>query len=152
MLSTRPFCRSAPTERGCIGLTGIMQHHLSHCWRDDFRRGFATRLMGNYPFILRMRAPDAAIRRSQQSVRNSALNVRTNHVHLLVAANERPERVMSTLKTWTTRDLREAGLAAPGQKVWARHGSTRYLWDEERTDAVWRYIVHGQHPEKLPGG
>ncbi len=56
-----------------------------------------------------------------------ALNVRTTHVHIVVASPTPPERVMNDLKAWCTRRLREAGLVAPDARLWSRHGSTRWL-------------------------
>ena len=71
-------------------------------------------------------------------------NVRSNHVHTVVGAPIAPERLMNTLKSWSTRKLVEAEMLAPGVKVWARHGSTRYLWTEAAVEAACRYVVHGQ--------
>ncbi len=72
-----------------------------------------------------------------------AANVRTNHVHVVVAGAETPERMMTAFKAWSTRRMREAGLVAEGSP-WSRHGSTRYLWDEtELADAV-AYVMDGQ--------
>ncbi len=68
-----------------------------------------------------------------------ALNVRTNHVHALVAASEPAEQVMVSLKAWAPRRLREEGEAAG--KTWARHGSTRYLWDEAGLENACRYVT-----------
>jgi REP element-mobilizing transposase RayT len=80
-----------------------------------------------------------------------ALHVRTNHVHLLVAANAKPEAVLRLVKAWATRRLREAGLVSALRPVWTVHGSTRYVWTEEDVASVWTYIVHGQG-EPLEGG
>jgi REP element-mobilizing transposase RayT len=87
------------------------------------------------------RVVDAAIR---ERCRNAdwvllALNVRTNHVHAVVAASEPAEQVMMSLKAWATRRLREEG-AALG-RTWARHGSTRYVWDEAGLANVCRYVI-----------
>jgi hypothetical protein len=46
-----------------------------------------------------------------------ALNVRTNHAHVVVTAVQTPERVMNTLKSWATRRLRESGLVDESQPV-----------------------------------
>jgi REP element-mobilizing transposase RayT len=74
-----------------------------------------------------------------------ALNVRTNHVHLVVTApRSAPEQVMSILKAWSTRRLREAGLVSPSGKLWARHGSTRYLWTENDIDMACSYVIESQ--------
>ena len=73
-----------------------------------------------------------------------ALNVRTNHVHIVISAESTPERVMNTLKSWATRRLTEAGLIQHGQKVWTRHGSTRYIWDQKSIEAAIAYTLTGQ--------
>ena len=62
-----------------------------------------------------------------------AVNVRTNHVHSVVAASCKPEHVMDSFKAYATRQLRETGLMSPDVKIWARHGSTPYLWTEEQS-------------------
>ncbi|PWB46541.1 MAG: hypothetical protein C3F10_04890 [Dehalococcoidia bacterium] len=68
-----------------------------------------------------------------------ALNVRTNHVHAVVAASEPAEQVMVSLKAWATRRLRDDGVAAG--KIWARHGSTRYIWDEAGLENTCLYVT-----------
>lgn len=73
-----------------------------------------------------------------------ALNVRTNHVHLLVAANAEPGAVMASIKAWATRRLTEAGLIPPGRSVWTTGGSKRRLWRERDVEIAWDYVVHGQ--------
>jgi REP element-mobilizing transposase RayT len=73
-----------------------------------------------------------------------AAHVRTNHVHLVVAADVRPERVMNDLKSYASRCLNQLGLDEPARKRWARHGSTRWLWESEDVSAAIRYVVDGQ--------
>ena len=73
-----------------------------------------------------------------------AVNVRTNHVHTVLSCFCAPEEAMTTLKQWSTRRLREAHCAADDARVWARHGSTRYLWTEEDVRGAVRYVVEGQ--------
>jgi len=73
-----------------------------------------------------------------------ALHVRARHLHLVVRAGEAPEKVMGECKAWCTRRLREAGLVTPEQKVWARHGSTRYLFHEEEVRGAVRYVLDEQ--------
>ena len=73
-----------------------------------------------------------------------ALNVRTNHVHIVVTAGTKPEKVMGGFKSWCTRRMVEAGLIARGGKVWTRHGSTRYLWSEQSVEQACRYVIEGQ--------
>jgi len=73
-----------------------------------------------------------------------ALNIRTNHVHMVVSSESAPERVMTSLKAWGTRRLVSEGLVAPGGKVWARHGSTHYLWKDHDVEAAVDYVLHRQ--------
>jgi hypothetical protein len=47
-------------------------------------------------------------------------------------------------QAYATRKLREYGVVEPDQKVWARHGSTRYLWTEEHIAVAVDYVVNGQ--------
>jgi REP element-mobilizing transposase RayT len=74
-----------------------------------------------------------------------AMAVRTNHVHCMLSFPlATPERIMIELKSWSTRALRREGLIAANSRVWARHGSTKYLWDEASIQAAGAYIVEGQ--------
>ena len=50
-----------------------------------------------------------------------AVNVRTNHVHLLVSAHVSGEKIMNDVKAWSTRRLRECALIAPDREVWTSH-------------------------------
>jgi len=75
-----------------------------------------------------------------------ALHVRTNHIHLVAAAPVPPERIMDQCKSWCTRRLREADLAAPHAKLWTRHGSTRYLFTEDALNRAVHYVLHEQGP------
>jgi REP element-mobilizing transposase RayT len=73
-----------------------------------------------------------------------ALNVRTNHIHLVVSAESTPERVMATLKAWCTRRLREKGLVGKDVRPWSRHGSTRYLWRSSEVADACSYVMESQ--------
>jgi len=72
------------------------------------------------------------------------LNVRTNHVHVVVNADSTPERILNDLKSYATRRLGEAGLIPKDSRVWTRHGSTRYLWDGESVSRACAYVREGQ--------
>jgi REP element-mobilizing transposase RayT len=78
-----------------------------------------------------------------------AVNVRTNHVHVVVAAGVRPEVVLNALKSYATRRLRELRLLSAMLKPWARHGSTRYLWRSRHVERAIDYVLNGQG-EELP--
>jgi REP element-mobilizing transposase RayT len=76
-----------------------------------------------------------------------AINVRTNHVHTVVAAPCKPDHVMEGFKAYATRKLRKDGLFGPEVRPWARHGSTPYLWTEEQLVRAIDYVVNGQGDE-----
>jgi REP element-mobilizing transposase RayT len=73
-----------------------------------------------------------------------ALNVRTNHVHVVVGASAKPEKLMGDLKSYSTRGLRRHNLARPSEKIWSRHGSTRWLWTEDHIFQACEYVLLGQ--------
>ncbi len=76
-----------------------------------------------------------------------AINVRTNHGHVVVSASNKPELMMNAFKSYATRRLRSENLIGDNVKVWARHGSTRYLWTEQHIDSAVEYVVNGQGDE-----
>jgi REP element-mobilizing transposase RayT len=117
------------------------------------RRAFNERMLGGAPVTLHdamRRTVDAAIREAC-SFKNwplRALNVRTNHVHLVVAAPlVHPDRVLSTVKARATFRVREAGLLGNREPLWTEHGSTRWLWNETAVDAACRYVLEQQGPD-----
>jgi REP element-mobilizing transposase RayT len=72
-------------------------------------------------------------------------NVRTNHVHIVVAAKDvKPEKIMNDIKARATRRLRETGLFADDKKLWTEHGSTKYLFTEEALTEACRYVREDQ--------
>jgi REP element-mobilizing transposase RayT len=73
-----------------------------------------------------------------------AANVRTNHVHAVIAAQCKPDRLADALKAYATRRLRERGLIGPGVQVWARGRSRRYLWKPRHVAAAVDYVLYGQ--------
>ena len=73
-----------------------------------------------------------------------AVHVRTNHVHVLIDADARPERVMNDLKSYASRLLNRLGFDEPDRKRWARHGSTRWLWSREAVSAALDYVIDKQ--------
>jgi REP element-mobilizing transposase RayT len=77
-----------------------------------------------------------------------ALNVRTNHVHVVVTANERPERIMEQFKAWASRRLNEAmpveSVPQSRRKWWTEHGSTRWINHEQGLRAAIEYVLEGQ--------
>lgn len=83
-----------------------------------------------------------------------ALNVRTNHVHVVVGTSKNPvtpERALNDFKAWSTRRLVEAGLVTKGSPVWAYHGSTRYLNHIEGFTGACHYTMHEQDGSRFDG-
>ena len=73
-----------------------------------------------------------------------ALNVRTNHVHAVVAAHANVDEMLTALKANGTRALRENGLVGARERVWTRHGSTQWLWNEADIEAACAYVIDAQ--------
>tara|TARA_R110000782_G_scaffold131928_4_gene223801 strand:- start:2260 stop:2751 length:492 start_codon:yes stop_codon:yes gene_type:complete len=68
-----------------------------------------------------------------------ALNVRSNHVHLVITAPGDPNRVMTACKAFATQRLRQRGHFTPDQIIWTRHGSTRWINDPKSLEAAIQY-------------
>ncbi len=68
-----------------------------------------------------------------------AAHVRSNHVHVVVTSTDKPEKVMSDFKAWSSRRLREAFDEDADRDRWTQHGSTRWINDQE---ALWSAITY----------
>ena len=73
-----------------------------------------------------------------------AAHVRTNHVHVVVEAEPRPEKIMNDFKSYSNRGLNRLGPDGSDRKRWARHGSTRWLWKDQDVREAIRYVVEEQ--------
>jgi REP element-mobilizing transposase RayT len=74
-----------------------------------------------------------------------SLNVRTNHVHMVVSLRTgNPRGVAGRFKARATFVLRERGLVGENAIVWTARGSARYLWDDESLAAANRYVLDEQ--------
>jgi REP element-mobilizing transposase RayT len=73
-----------------------------------------------------------------------AAHVRTNHVHAVVEAEVRPEKVMNDFKSYASRGLNRLGRDKPDRKRWARHGSTRWLWKDQDVREAIQYVIEEQ--------
>ncbi|QDU70771.1 transposase [Mucisphaera calidilacus] len=71
-----------------------------------------------------------------------ALNVRTNHIHVVLTASDPPETVMQKLKIRCTLILNEHGHNTP--KPWTDHGSTRWIDSEGSLQLAIRYVMEIQ--------
>jgi REP element-mobilizing transposase RayT len=77
-----------------------------------------------------------------------ALNARTNHVHSVVSAQIKPEKIVNDLKAYSTRKLRHQWMIEATDKVWSRGASTRYLWKPRHVEAAIDYVLYCQ--EDIP--
>jgi REP element-mobilizing transposase RayT len=73
-----------------------------------------------------------------------AAHVRSNHVHTVVEPECPPARVMGDFKAYASRRLNRMSLDEPNRKRWARHGSTRWLWQPQHVSAAMQYVVTEQ--------
>jgi REP element-mobilizing transposase RayT len=71
-----------------------------------------------------------------------AAHIRSTHVHLVLKADARPERVLIDLKAYATRMLKKNGYKQP--RFWTRHGSTRYLNTTSQLNKSIHYIISEQ--------
>jgi len=76
-----------------------------------------------------------------------AINVRTNHAHVVVTVGVKPESIINGFKANATRELREAKLIGTETRVWSRGGSRRYLWKARSFEAAIDYVINGQGDE-----
>ncbi|MGB7203372.1 MAG: transposase [Pyrinomonadaceae bacterium] len=75
---------------------------------------------------------------------NRAINVRTNHAHVVASAMIKPEKLVNDLKSYATRRLREEGEFSASDKIWSRGASTRYLWKPRHVEAAVEYVIYGK--------
>ncbi|MEQ9454767.1 MAG: transposase [Phycisphaeraceae bacterium] len=68
-----------------------------------------------------------------------AHNVRTNHIHVVLAADTTPEDVMGKLKSRCSRMLRDQNESL--RRVWTAHGSTRWLNDDAAIENAINYVM-----------
>ncbi|MBP3957101.1 transposase [Gemmata sp. G18] len=99
----------------------------------------------------RMKAPEretvlTAIRQHAEirDWRLLAVHVRTNHVHLVVVGDAKPERMMTEFKAYASRALNRNSPAGAQRKYWTRHGSTRWLNTDESVLRAIEYTVSEQ--------
>lgn len=107
---------------------------------------YAPNLLATPPYTLSEEARGVVLRVIQnvceaRQCKLLAAHVRTNHVHIVVEADVKPEKVMLDIKANVSRLLNQQ----EGQRNrWSRHESTRYLWTKESIDQAVSYVVSGQ--------
>jgi|SRR6185369_3466428 len=73
-----------------------------------------------------------------------AVNVRSNHCHVVVSAGCGPSKILNALKANSTRALREADQWRPASSPWANGGSKRYLWTDIHFQRAIDYVEFDQ--------
>ncbi|MEM7811288.1 MAG: transposase [Planctomycetota bacterium] len=115
---------------------------------DSFRASVAQRKMAESRVTLNLeqRRTVAGSMRGHAEFRSwelFALNVRTNHVHVVVGfAGTKPSVVIQQFKSYATRSLREQ--SPERTRWWTKGGSKRFINDEEHLAAAIRYVKERQ--------
>jgi REP element-mobilizing transposase RayT len=73
-----------------------------------------------------------------------ALNARSNHIHLVVAADRPPSVVRDQFKAHATRAIRSGTSELIDGKVWTRGGDIQIIDDEESLEQVILYVTQAQ--------
>ncbi len=71
-----------------------------------------------------------------------AVNVRSNHVHVVVTADRDPDEVMTQFKASCTRRLKESD--PERERWWTKGGSTKWINDNAYLQNAIRYVAEGQ--------
>ena len=71
-----------------------------------------------------------------------AAHVRSTHIHVVLKAGTKPERVLIDFKAYATRMLRKNEYNQ--QRFWTRHGSTRYLNTTSQVSKAIHYVISEQ--------
>jgi REP element-mobilizing transposase RayT len=115
---------------------------------DQNRSAAERRIMQQEPYLLDRNGGAAVLAALQEVCLHRrwtllAAHVRTTHVHVVVEAEARPERVMNAFKAYASRRLNVSGHITDRNR-WARHGSTRWLWNDRDVREAIRYVLEEQ--------
>ena len=72
------------------------------------------------------------------------VNARSNHVHVVVAAYQKPQTVRDQLKANCTRRLRLQTDPLKLERTWVKGGDCEVLFDEEELEAAILYVRDAQ--------
>jgi REP element-mobilizing transposase RayT len=79
-----------------------------------------------------------------------AVNVRTNHVHVVISASAHKGTVVrDQLKANSTRQIRERNKRLVDRPVWAVGGDVQFVWTENELSAVINYTLIAQDRKGL---
>ena len=114
-------------------------------WRD-----YNQELLEHPPVLLdakMRRAVEKAIRElcEKRGWRLLAINVRTNHVHVVIGIGGKNEdQVLIAVKANSTKQMRSDSCWPNEHSPWADKGSKRKLWNERSIANAVDYVVNGQ--------
>ncbi|MCC6327114.1 MAG: transposase [Acidobacteria bacterium] len=114
------------------------------------RKGYVRSIAKRKPVRLdarRRRSIERAVKETceQRGWHLIAINVRTNHVHIVVATGTiKPTSLLSAIKANATRVMREDGCWLSPETPWVDKGSRRYLWNDESVARAVDYVLNGQ--------
>ena len=117
---------------------------------DPKRRSVAEHLLKHSSIVFNLAQRERTLESILEVCRHRgwwahAVHVRTNHVHSVISAAVKPEKVMNDFKAYATRGLRKSELLSVEiDPVWTEHGSTRYLWTDAQFSAAMAYVRDGQ--------
>jgi len=100
---------------------------------DSNRASAETNAMAQLPYLLDERARRLVLQ----------VHVRTNHLHVIVESEAKPEKVMDDLKSYASRALNMVE-SNTSRRRWAHHGSTRWLWTDQDVREAIRYVIDEQ--------
>ncbi len=69
-----------------------------------------------------------------------AINARTNHVHVVISANDRPQKVRDQLKANATQQLRRQDSPLVREKTWTKGGDCQVLYSDEALTSAVQYV------------
>jgi REP element-mobilizing transposase RayT len=73
-----------------------------------------------------------------------ALNVRTNHFHVVVSASANADSTLNAFKAYATRKMREKNCWKNDYSPWVNKGSKRKLWNDRHIELAVDYVINGQ--------
>jgi REP element-mobilizing transposase RayT len=119
---------------------------------NDRWRHYKQQLLKSKPLVLgprQRRVVEESIRETCRIRKWSllAVNVRSNHVHLVVAAQKKAALLLNAFKANATRRLREENLWSYNHSPWAFKGSNRRLWNQKSVEKAIDYVLYGQGDE-----
>ncbi len=131
--------------------TSVDREHSLHGTRkmvdSEARLTRAFRQMAELPLILNSHQRSLTL---NSVMRNAAAkkwllcaaHVRPTHVHLVLCCPCKPELALVNTKSHATHVLQATDVER--RRWWARHGSTRYLWNRDQMCAAIDYTLNSQ--------